>query len=460
LGAKSILEMPIYVRTQAESGTTGKLQWWGLIGFDDYRQERKWAVAEMDALQIVSGLLGAAIQRQRSDQALVEREALYRRAISAAGAVPYYHDHEREEYTFIGDGIQELTGYSAAEISPAMWSTLLRDRIFRGEAAGLDPEQAVRMARSGELGVWSCDYLVRTRDGRLRWVADTAVEIPGENGRPTGSVGILQDITERVRSEEEIRELNAALETRVRERTAELEAANRELEAFAYSVSHDLRAPLRAIDGYSRMLIEDYADRLDGDGQTFIHNVRQATQNMAYLIEDLLQLSRVARAEIKRSHVDLSALGRAILAEHARQQPDRNVTVEVLPGMAVHGDPNLLRVAMENLLDNAWKFTARNPAARIVAGFVQQDGERIYYVQDNGAGFDMRYAHKLFHPFQRLHDVTDFQGTGVGLATVERIIRRHGGRIWAEAAVGQGAAFYFTFEPRSSDPANRRAKPG
>jgi PAS domain S-box-containing protein len=444
LGAMAILAMPIYVRAESEGGATGKLQWWGLIGLDDYRNERSWSEAEVDALRIVAGLLGAAIQRQRSDQAVQDRETLYRRAISAAGAVPYYQDHTLEKYIFIGDGIEALTGYRAAEITPPFWRSLGQNLVMRGEAAGLSPAEAEQQSLSGDLRVWNSDNLIRRRDGQARWVADAAIQIVGADDQSHGWVGILQDITERIQAEAEVRELNAALETRVRERTAELEAANKELEAFAYSVSHDLRAPLRAIDGYSRMLFVDYADRLDDDGRTFIDNVRQSAQNMAHLIEDLLQLSRVTRAELKRSRVDLSALGQAILNEYARQEPERATSVQMQPSMAAYGDPNLLRVVMENLLGNAWKFTSRTTSPRIEAGCSRADGATVYYVRDNGAGFDMRYVDKLFQPFQRLHAPSEFEGTGVGLATVQRIIRRHGGHIWAESAVDEGATFYFT----------------
>lgn len=444
LGSMAILAMPIYVRAESEGGTTARLRWWGLIGFDDNRQERRWSEAEVDALKIVAGLLGAAIQRQRSDQALQEREAIYRQAISAAGAVPYYQDHTLGRYLFIGEGIQALSGYSASEITPALWRSLGQNLVMRGEATGLTREQALERSITGELRVWNSDNLIHRRDGQQRWVSDTAVQILGPDGRSQGWVGFLQDITERVQAEEEVRQLNAALETRVRQRTAELEAANKELEAFAYSVSHDLRAPLRAIDGYSRMLLDDYAPLLDEDGRAFIGNVRQAAQNMAHLIEDLLQLSRVTRAELNRSQVDLSTLCQAIVTEFMRQEPRRAACVEVQPGMLARGDPNLLKLVMENMLSNAWKFTRRTAGTRIEVGCMSRDGVAVYYVRDNGAGFNMQYIDKLFQPFQRLHAPSDFEGTGVGLATVQRIIRRHGGRIWAEAAIDQGATFFFT----------------
>ena len=227
-------------------------------------------------------------------------------------------------------------------------------------------------------------------------------------------------------------------------RSAQLESANKELEAFAYSVSHDLRAPLRSIDGFSQILLEDYADSLDAEGQDYLRRVRASSQRMAELIEDILKLSRITRREMCREVVDLSALARGIAAELGQREPERQVEFVIEEGVVMHGDAGLLRVALENLLGNAWKFTARHPRARIEFGVTQQDGEAAYFVRDDGAGFDMVYADRLFGAFQRLHSATEFEGTGIGLATVQRIIHRHGGRVWAEGEVEQGATFYFT----------------
>ena len=243
---------------------------------------------------------------------------------------------------------------------------------------------------------------------------------------------------------DEISRLNAELEQRVRERTAQLEATNKELESFSYSVSHDLRAPLRSIDGFSQALLEDYGDRLDEEGQDYLRRVRLASQRMAQLIDDLLNLSRLTRAEMRREMVDLSALAREIAAELRRSQRQREATFVIAGGLVAEGDGRLLRIALENLLGNAWKFTAGRPHARIEFGATTDHDRPVYFVRDNGAGFDMAYADKLFGAFQRLHAVTEFEGTGIGVATVQRIIHRHGGRIWAEGAVDQGATFYFT----------------
>jgi len=256
----------------------------------------------------------------------------------------------------------------------------------------------------------------------------------------------------------ELQRYAADLEKRVEERThelqerneslrrnaAELLAANTELDAFAYSVSHDLRAPLRSIDGFSQILLEDYSEKLDEAGRESLQRVRAASQRMGTLIDDLLKLARVTRAEIRTEDVDLSGMAREIVADLQRTTPERQVEFEIAPGLKARGDTRLLRVALDNLFRNSWKYTAKQPAPRVEFRSADANGGRTFMVRDNGAGFDMKYADKLFGVFQRLHAAADFEGTGIGLATVRRIINRHGGRIWAEGAVDQGATFYFT----------------
>lgn len=238
--------------------------------------------------------------------------------------------------------------------------------------------------------------------------------------------------------------LNASLEQRVQARTLALEAANLELEAFAYSVSHDLRAPLRAIDGFSLALLEDYGATLDETARGYLQRVRVGTRNMAALIDDLLRLSRISQAPLQPADVDLSAMAHEIAARLRQHAPARSVRVEIVPGLRVQGDPGLLRILLDNLLDNAWKYTGTTAAAHIVFDTAEQAGESVFRVRDNGVGFDMKLADKLFGAFQRMHRQDEFEGHGVGLATVRRIVHRHGGQVWAHAEPGRGATFHFT----------------
>jgi PAS domain S-box-containing protein len=288
---------------------------------------------------------------------------------------------------------------------------------------------------------------IETRDGR-RWLHTRKVPLLDGDGRPRFLVGISEDITARKASAE-------ALEA-AKERA---EAVGRELETFSYSVAHDLRTPLRSIDGFSRAVLEDYPDALDDVGRGHLARVIAAAQRMSELIDDLLTLSRITRARVEMQDVDLSALATASAATF---RGDREVTLEIAPALKSRGDARLLRIVFDNLLDNAFKFTAGRPAPRIEVGETIADGRQAFFVRDNGAGFDSRFVHKLFGAFQRLHDIRDYAGTGIGLATVQRIVSRHGGKVWAEGETGQGATFTFTLggedtsvAPSRSDPPNR-----
>jgi signal transduction histidine kinase len=259
------------------------------------------------------------------------------------------------------------------------------------------------------------------------------------------SAGAIEHLVDNLRAtQNELRGLNLHLEQRVKDRTAQLAAVNTELEAFSFSVSHDLRAPLRRIDRFGVALLEDYGDRLDDDGRLMLHRLSAGCEQMSLLIDDLLRLSRVSRAELIYRKVDLSAIAGEIVAELRTAHPDHPVQVSIADGLTVHGDASLLRVVLQNLLANAWKFTRGRTSPVIEMGAISQEGIPTFYVRDNGVGFDAGQAEKLFRAFQRLHDARDFEGTGVGLATVQRVIHRHGGRVWAEGAVGTGATFWFT----------------
>jgi PAS domain S-box-containing protein len=294
------------------------------------------------------------------------------------------------------------------------------------------------------------EFRVQWPDGTSHTIRSLAHVHHDASGRPTRLVGVDYDITSLKRTENEIRRLNDELEQRVLQRTAQLDAANEELEAFAYSVSHDLRAPLRALDGFSQILLEDYGARLDDEGRSHLARIRAADQRMGTLIDALLELSRLNRGKLSRERLDISALARSVAADLADAEPERAVELVIADGLEAHADRRLAEALFANLLGNAWKFTAKHETARIGVGATDGGGELAFYVRDDGAGFDMEYADKLFGAFQRLHGQHEFEGLGIGLATVQRIVHRHGGRVWAEGGVEKGATFWFTL-PEATD---------
>lgn len=338
--------------------------------------------------------------------------------------------------TLFNKGAEETFGYRAEEVLGQSLDILVPERFREAHRRHM-----ANFAVSDEvtrMGHRRPDVFGLRRDG---------TEFPAEASISKLDVGgkwlftaMLRDITERREAEAAIEQLNGALA----QRAAELEAANRELESFSYSVSHDLRAPLRSIDGFSHLLLEAYADRLDDQGREYVGRVCSSSKRMAQLIDDILALTRLSRAEMGREAVDLSALARAVADELLEQEPERDVAFSIQEGVTAVGDAQLLRVVLENLLGNAWKYTCRHPRAHIEFGTEHDGGKTVYFIRDDGAGFDMAYAGKLFGPFQRLHTQTSFPGTGVGLSSVQRIIRRHGGDVWAEGGVEAGATFRFT----------------
>jgi light-regulated signal transduction histidine kinase (bacteriophytochrome) len=283
-----------------------------------------------------------------------------------------------------------------------------------------------------------------SRSGRKVAVEEVAAPIVDAFGNLLGGVLVLRDVTERRQQMQQIQKLNEELEERVQQRTAALEAANRELEAFSYSVAHDLRAPLRGITGFSQLLIDQYAPQLDKEGVGYLNRVRGAAAKMSELIDALLSLARVGRAELHPADIDLTRLATLVSEDLAAAAPGRKVIVHIEPGMSAYADPQLLQIVVHNLLENAWKFSGRRQLATVGIGTVADAELPTYFVRDDGAGFDPAYSDKLFGAFQRLHSQQEFPGTGIGLAIVQRVVARHGGIIWAESRPQQGATFFFT----------------
>jgi len=332
---------------------------------------------------------------------------------------------------------ERIFGYSAEE----MVGRSIR-LIIPPDRQGDDEQILATIKRGGFVEHFETERV--RKDGGLITVSVTVTPIKDAHGQVVAFSKVARDITEHKRAAQVIRQLNTDLERRVVERTAQLQTANRELEAFCYSVSHDLRAPLRSLDGFSQALLEDCSDKLDAQGQDYLRRVRASSQRMAQLIDDLLNLSRISRVEMSRELVDLSKMAHEVAEELRVTAPQRDAEFVVAEGLVAETDPRLLRVVLTNLFANAWKFTARQPRARIEFGCSGKNGSKEYFTRDNGAGFDQAYAGKLFGAFQRLHAASDFPGTGIGLATVQRIIQRQGGRVWAEGKVDHGATFHFT----------------
>jgi PAS domain S-box-containing protein len=303
--------------------------------------------------------------------------------------------------------------YTAEDLAQKRPATLLRSALTQGS-------------------VQDVGWRVR-KDGTRFWADVTLTPLYDEAGELQGFSNVTRDATSRWLAEEQ-----------ARRHAIDLALANRELESFSYSVSHDLRAPLRAIDGFARILQDTAASKLDARDMRYLGRIRTSSQQMGQLIDDLLNLAHISRSHLRRERVDLSAMAEEVADEMQARQPQRAVEFAIAPGLFAHGDVSLLRTVMHNLIENAWKFTSKHPRARIEVGSRFERGGYVYYVRDDGAGFDMAYAAKLFGAFQRLHDADEFDGTGIGLATVQRIVHHHGGRVWAEGEVERGATFYFT----------------
>ncbi len=389
----------------------------------------------LDLYLAIAGLIGATYSRKISESAVLQAKEDWERTFDAVPDMIALIDLE----------------YRIVRANKAM---AMRLGLTQEECVGLTCFSALHGSKEPPP---YCPYTLVLADGMPhavemhedRLCADFLMSnspIRDKNGKLLGGVLVARDISERKRAERELELYRLHLEELVGERTSELAAANRELESFSYSVSHDLRAPLRSIDGFSQQILEDHYDRLDEDGRDAFQRIRAASQRMGLLIDGLLNLARFSRSEITHGRVDLGAMARHIAEDLRKSHPGRKAEFIITEGLIVDGDERLLYVVLQNLLGNAWKFCEKCDNTLIEFGATEHGGRTAYFVRDNGAGFDMAYASKLFSPFQRLHAVSEYPGTGIGLATVQRIIQRHGGQVWAEGEVGRGATFYFTFK--------------
>ncbi len=380
-------------------------------------------------------------EAKRVQRALRESEERLRLAIEAA-CLGTWETNYRTGKLLWSARQEELMGYAPGTF-PGTWEAF-QALVHPEDRAQLE---AARQEALGAEGRYQTELRFVLRDGRVRWGYVRGQLLRGPDGQPERMLGIELDVTERRQAEEAVRRLNAELELRVGERTAQLETANKELESFSYTVSHDLRAPLRAINGFALAVQEDYGAQLPEEGRRFLQNVRNGALRMGHLIDDLLAFSRLSRSPLRRQAVDSTAIVREALAELGWPVAGRMIELRLGAMPTTEADAALLKQVWVNLLSNALKYTRKREHAVIETGCREQGGETVFFVRDNGSGFDPQYAHKLFGVFQRLHRAEDYEGTGVGLAIVQRVVNRHGGRVWAESELERGASFYFTLVP-------------
>lgn len=376
-------------------------------------------------------------ERLRAEAASRQNDQRFRATFEQA-AVGVAHVDLEGRFLVVNQRYADIVGRTREELMGCTFQ-----QITHPEDLSTDLGHLGRLLK-GAIATYSMEKRYVRKDASLVWVNLTVSLVRDDAFAPMYFIAVVEDISLRKRTQAQVLELNASLEQRVADRTAELQAANKDMEAFSYSVSHDLRAPLRGMNGFSEALLEDYAGQLDARGQDYLGRIGRAAQNMGKLIDDLLALSRVTRSEMTFDAVDLGALARKVIAELQPLQAGRAVEWEIGDPLRGRGDARLLGLVLVNLLANALKFTGEREHARIEFGERAEGAERVFFVRDNGAGFDMAHAGRLFGAFQRLHSVQEFPGTGIGLATVQRIIRRHGGRVWAEGQPGKGATFFFT----------------
>jgi PAS domain S-box-containing protein len=375
---------------------------------------------------------------------LRESEEKYRLLAENISDVIWILDVDTMYFTYVSPSVERLRGYTVEEIISRPVNYALTEEA--ADAISKSTRQRAENILTGkeEAGKFFINEVEQPcKDGSLIWTEVITSFRINKKGR-VEVLGVTRDITERRKAEAEVSKLNALLEERVKERTEQLEAANNELQAFAFSVSHDLRAPLRAIDGFSRFVLEDYSDKIDSEGQRLLGLIRSNTQKMDKLITDILFLSRVSRGESKKSLIDMTKMALSMYNETTSPENRDRLSISIENLQVVTADPALIKQVWINLLSNAIKFSSLSEKPEIKIGGYTENGNNVYFVSDNGVGFNPEYSHKLFGVFQRLHKSDEFEGTGVGLAIVQRIIHRHGGKVWAEGVEGKGATFYFS----------------
>lgn len=412
-----------------------------------YRPLKAWFVFHMYPTEAGTAVYFQDITQRREEQVQLRLLETAVSRLNDVVVIAKARPGKDPRIVFVNNAFELHTGYSRAEAIGNSPAFLWKRRA--DSTPGTVPEAIVDAVRKSQ--PVRTEVLSYTKAGQPRWVDIDIAPIANAAGKLTHWVAVQRDITERRAQSQEILRLNGDLEERVLLRTAQLAEANQELESFAYSVSHDLRSPLNTIHGFSQLLAKIDAENISEKGKHYLTRIGVGVEQMGELIEGLLTLAHLSREEIKAEEVDLSVMVRRMLHEHQEKEPTRQVEVQVQDGLIAQGDPRLLSAVLQNLLTNAWKFSSKKPVAQIVVGSKPAaEGAPVFFVQDNGAGFDMAFSHKLFGTFERLHSPGDFQGTGIGLATVKRVIDRHGGRVWAESTPGQGATFYFTLKPSTA----------
>jgi PAS domain S-box-containing protein len=437
LGSRTIVNVPI-VLFERHMGTIGM----GTFGDEGIRipssAEQKYLLALASHMAAALDRIHLLAERKKAENDLRELNNDFVTLLENAGDFIYFKDHD-SRFRFCSQTLAHITGHDS-------WRDMRGKNdfeVFPEETAHIYHDEEQPIFREGKTLLNKTDPYFDSQ-GKQRWVNTNKWPVFDENKKTVvGIFGISRDITELKVAEDKIVELNRDLEQRVEERTAQLEAVNNELESFSYSVSHDLRTPLRAIDGFSHILLDDYANKLDDEGKRLLNIVRDNTHRMGQLIDDILKFSRTGRVELTSSGIDMEQMARAVFEEFKSAIAGSKLQMEIDPIPPTRGDSAMMRQVFANLISNAIKFSSTTKNPRIQVGATVSGDETVYYVRDNGVGFDMKYADKLFGVFQRLHSVNEFEGTGIGLAIVKRIITRHGGRVWADGKVNAGATIYF-----------------